>query len=784
MQLRTFSLFFALAGAAFAQQQTTETVYPADAPVRVGDAVWQACRVVDAVTGKPIAGAELTLIEERRTPLPRAMWSRRAATSDQDGWVRVRSDDIKGGFQMLLLRAKGYGASAVTGTVPSLVWALSPALDVPIELRDWQERPVGNTRVGLCLGAGNTPDVVDATTGADGKAVLSGIDPNNPVADVYPSGPELSLTDYGRLDWAPGDHPVVVNVARGYRVEGVLLDKDGKPFAGAFVGAPQVSRGPWAKTDADGKFSLDGAVLDPDLLVLIGRQVIKFERPDGEAPFTLKLPELPAEAKIDESPDDENENEGEGEGVGGTGPVGNKPVGQEPERQRRRRLPPILVERAELPEGPQVEVELQVVDPAGAPVQELGIRLRGPLPRYALATEDVRDGKSTMNRLPGTYIVTTDSSRFEPSLGTVEIKEGGKATAKLVATPRPMLQVRVENRASLGSINLRTSSGTLDIADQFGDDGIAAIPVPNDEPFCFVVGNDIGVHVVRTTLAEAKAQQPFVLRGVAPTVVRGSVVGPDGQPVPADVAVLSRHEALRGEAGLDPRRLDLQPADGGSFELASKHEGLVFAVVVPRDAKLRPAILPVTLPHRGVAVRADLGKLAVSAAPQFVVLGADGKAKGDVLAEVVRTGWHDVRKRGPMFPLDGDGGLLAPPLRAGDAVVVPADGWEIDREAAEGEVPVVDLPFRTLLEGNGPWQVKVPTGELAVTLKDKAGVPVDGRIFLADRSIAVAGKLHLRQVPPGQHQIVVVARDRKSVLCTVEVKAEGQSELVVEMGDR
>lgn len=797
MQLRSLPLFSALLGTvfvtqqAFAQQQAstqqaTDVVYPAEAPARVGEAVWQVCRVVDAVTGKAIAGAELTLIEARRTPLPREFWSKRAATSDQDGWIRVRSDDLKGPFHMLLLRAKGYGPSAVTGTVPSLVWALSPAIDVPVALRDWQEQPVANARIGLCLGAGNTPDVAGATTDGSGNAVLKGVDPNNPVADVYPSAPELSLTDYGRLDWIPGDHPVVVNVARGHRVEGVLLDKDGKPFAGAFVGAPQVTRGPWAKTGADGKFVLEGAVQDPDLLVLVGRQLVKFDRPDGDMPFTLQLPELPPEAKVEEivAEGDEGE-EGEGRGGGGAtqGP-GSKDVGQEPARQPRRRLPPKVVERPELPEGPMVEVELAVVDPQGAPIEELLLRIRGPLPRYSIANEDVRAGKATMTRLPGKYEVVTESPRFEPVIGTFEVAEGGKATGKLVATPRPLLQVKVENRASLGSINLRTAAGTLDIADQFGDDGVASIPVPGTEPFCFVVGNDVGVHVVRTTFAEAKAQQPLVLRGIEPTLVRGTVVGPDGKPVAADVAVLNRYEALRTEAGLDPRQAELQPAEAGTFELKSGAEGLSFVVVVPRDAKLRPAIVPVTLPHRGLAVTADVGKLAVATAPQFTVLGADGKPKTDGMAELVRVGWHDVRKRGPMFAFDAAGGLLAPALKAGDAVVVPAETWDIDHDAAEGEVAIVDLPFRSVLEGNGPWQVKVPAGQLLVTLKDKAGAAVDGRIFLADRSLGVSGKLHVRQVPPGQHQVVVVARDRKSVLCTIDVKADGVSELTVEMGDR
>ncbi|MFO1031513.1 MAG: hypothetical protein U1F60_10560 [Planctomycetota bacterium] len=774
MQLRSLPLLSLLLGSALAQQQGQDLVYPSDAPVKVGEQIWQACRVVDAVTGQPIAGAELTLIEARRTPLPREFWSRRAATSDQEGWIRVRSDDIKGGFHMLLLRAKGYGASAVSGAVPSLVWALSPAQDVPVSLRDWQERPVADTRIGLCLGSGNTPDVGHATTDANGNAVLVGIDPNNPVADVYPSSPGLSLTDYGRIDWVPGDHPTVVTVAQGHRVEGVLLDKDGKPFAGAFVGAPQVVRGPWAKTGADGKFVLEGAVQDPDLLVLIGRQLVKFDRPDGEQPFTLTLPELPPEAKIEESPDDTEEgDEGEPE-----------EASAEATPPRRRRLPPLIVERPDPAEGPQVEVELQVVDQKGTPVDELLVVLRGPMPRFAHATEDVRDGKVAMQRLPGKYEATTESPRFEPVLGSIEVVEGGKAVAKLVATSRPLLQVRAENRESLGTIGLRTAAGTQDITDQFGADGLASIPVPTAEPFCFVVGNEIGVHVVRSTFADAKAQQPFLLRGLARTAVRGVVVGPDGKPVPADVALLSRYETLRTDAGLHLGQLELKPAEAGAFELTTPHEGLAFVVAVPRDEKLRPAILPVTLPRRGPAASADLGKLALATAPQFVVQHADGTPCVDAMAQLVRVGWHDVRKIGPMFALDGKGRLVAPPLRAGDAVVVPAADWDIDREAAEGEVLVVDLPFRTVLQGNGPWNVKLPSGRVAVTLKDKAGEPVDGRIFVADRSIAVPGRLELRQVPPGKHKVVVVSRDRDSVVTTIEVGAEGISELVVEMSDR
>lgn len=776
MLFRPFVVFSSLLGCLLAQVPAPESVFPNDAPVQIGETRWQACRVVDAVTGAPIVGAELLLIDPRRTPLPREFWSKRVGLSDDAGFVRVRSDDLRGGFGMLLLRAKGYAASVSGGAVPSLVWPLTPAVDVPVEVRDWQGRPLAGVQLGLCLGSPNTPDIAFATSDASGLAVFPGIDPHNPVNDVHAAAPEWSVINVGRIDWAPGDHPVVAELEAGHKIAGVVLDANGKPKAGVKVGAPVVARGPWAVTGEDGSFVLEGSAADPDFVVIVGRQVVNFERPDGDAPFVLKLPEFPAP--------EGGESDAADEGEAAEGDEGNESDDDlaPTDGNRRRRPRPMLVEREELPEGPLVDIELRVTDPSGKPVEELEITLRGPLPRFRFIAEDVRDGVANSRRLAGKYLVTTSSPRFESMLGTIEVA-GEKASVALVATPFAELPVRLEGRESVGSIRVRTAQGSRDVDDAIGDDGTGTILVPSREPFCLVVGNDVGNHVVRTTLAEAKANGPFVLRGVGPTKVRGTIVGADGKAVAADVAVLSRFEALLS-GGLDLGQLELKPADAGTFELTTPHEGLAFVVAVPRDDKLRPAILPVTLPRRGPAATADLGKLALAAAPQFMVQHADGTPCIDTMAQVVRVGWHDVRKIGPMFALDGKGRLVAPPLRAGDAVVVPAADWDIDREPAEGEVLVVDLPFRTVLQGNGPWNVKLPSGRVAVTLKDKAGEPVDGRIFVGDRSIAVPGRLELRQVPPGKHQVVVVARDRDSVVTTIDVGAEGISELVVEMSDR
>lgn len=761
-----------LFGPAFAQQRLTETVYPADAPVAVGDAVWQACRVVDGITGKPIADAELFLVEEHLTPLPGIFWHQRVATSDADGFVRVRSDDVGREWHMLLLRAPGYGPSAVSGVVPSLVWPLSPGIDLPIVLRDWQGLPVPDARLGLCLGCGHTPDIANATTDAAGHAVLKGVDPNTDIADIYPEGPELGVGEYGRADWAPGDPPAIVQVARGFPVRGKVVDENGKPIADAYVGAPQVHRGPWAKTGADGSFQLDGAGPDVDLTVMIGRQAVVFERPDGDQPFTLQVPKLP-EPKAEDGKEDEGDEAGDAR---------RPPT---PGRQRPRRPPPpVLVDLPALPEGPLVAVELQVVDPSGKPIEQMEISSFGPLPRHRRVEEDVRDGAAAFERLPGKYEIRTRTQGYERVLGTVDVAAGKPCKAKLTAVPFAPLQVRAEGFAGLGSISLRTADESLEITSSFAADGTATIAVPNQQPFCFVVGNDTGVHVVRTTFAEAKGKQPFVLRGIAPTKVAAVVVGPDDKPVPADVALLSRHECLGVDGGFDPRHTELQPCEDGKVALASKHTGLAFFAIVPRDGKLMPAIVPVTLPPQGVDVQFDAGKLKVATKSQVRVLGADGEPKAGATVEVARIGWHDVRERGPAFAVDENGALLAPELKAGDAVVVPADDWDIEREPADGEELVVDLPFRTVLAGAAPWTIQVPKGELVVELKDKAGAPVTGRLFVGDRCVLVPGKVRLRQVPPGKHELVVTAIDRKTVLATVDVGQNGPTSLAVELPER
>lgn len=769
--MRPFQLlciYPAMLGVALAQQRVTETIYPADAPVSDGDAIWQSCRVVDAITGKPIHGAELLLVEERPTPLAGEFWAKRTATSDADGFVRVRSDDLKGEWDMLLLRAPGYGASAVQGVVPSLVWPLSPGIDLPIVMRDWQERPIAKARLGFCLGCGHTPDIANATTDAEGRAVLHGIDPNNEIADLYPEGPGLGIAEYARVEWAPGDLPAILRVAPGASVRGKVLDVDGKPMADVYVGAPQAHRGPWAKTSADGTFALEGAAPNADLTVMVGKQEVRFERPDLDQPFTLQLPKLPDPKDAKAQGDDERDDP------------------RRPQMRDRQRRPPqaLLVELSPLPEAGRVAVALEITGANGKGIDQLEISTVGPLPHHRSVEEETHSGVANFDRLPGKYEVVCRSPGYESKIGTFEVVAGKPCKAKLAATPLALLQVRAENFAQLGSISLRTEFESREITAEFDAAGTATVAVPNQAPFCFVVGNESGVHVQRTNFAEAKPAQPFVLRGITPTQITGIVVGPDDQPIAADIAIVGRVEYLRAENGFDPLQANLAPFDDGKFTLQDTHTGLAFVVIVPRSNSLRPTIHPVTLPRRGTDAKLELGKLKVASQPQVTVLGAGGEPEAGVLVGVTRIGWGNVRERGPAFPTDQKGGLLAPELHEGDAVVVPASTWDIEHEGDEDHPLTIDLPYRTVLAGAGPWQIQAPAGELEVELKDKAGQPVTGRIFLADRSVLVPSKVHLRQVPPGKHELIVTAINHKTMLVSVDVPAQGSTSLLVELPER
>lgn len=256
-----------------------------------GDTGCYVRRLVDDLTGLPIAGAEVFLVTESRTPIAGEFWFTARGVSDADGFVRISVPIGKPQWHVQFARHAGHGATTGFGE-EAPIWRMGRGFDVPVRVEDWRGAPVANALVGLCGACGHTPDLVNARTGADGVAVLRGIDPHNQIADLYVQQPGVSL-GYDSLAWRPGDPPDVLRCSFAPAKSGRVIGHRGQPVAGAYVGALDVHRGPWARTAADGTFTVIGAPAKTDthIVVMPERREIHFPDPSSY-PVTMQLPDL------------------------------------------------------------------------------------------------------------------------------------------------------------------------------------------------------------------------------------------------------------------------------------------------------------------------------------------------------------------------------------------------------------------------------------------------------------------------------------------------------------
>ena len=80
--------------------------------------------------------------------------------------------------------------------------------------------------------------------------------------------------------------------------------------------------------------------------------------------------------------------------------------------------------------------------------------------------------------------------------------------------------------------------------------------------------------------------------------------------------------------------------------LASKVATLTLLAVIPDDPALAPRLLSLSLPERANGQEVDLGDVQLSATPRLTINDAGDKAA------FLRSGWSDLRYRGPFFPID------------------------------------------------------------------------------------------------------------------------------------
>lgn len=250
-------------------------------------------RLVDDLDGTPIAGADVYLVPESNHPIAGEFWFSHRGTSDAEGFVRIPQPNLVRGWHLQVMKHPVRGVVARTGDVEP-IWRIGRTFDVPLEIRDWADRPAAGALVGFCGGCGHSPDIANATAAANGFAVMRGIDPQQDIRDLYVQHPGLQVY-YDSVQWRPGEPPMIVRCRYGPVLRGTVVDDRGEPVAGAFVRGGGFHRGPWGKTAADGSFTILGCEPGDETHHVVlpnGRDVYFDVRGENPYPVTLRLPDL------------------------------------------------------------------------------------------------------------------------------------------------------------------------------------------------------------------------------------------------------------------------------------------------------------------------------------------------------------------------------------------------------------------------------------------------------------------------------------------------------------
>ncbi|MBK8095526.1 MAG: carboxypeptidase regulatory-like domain-containing protein [Planctomycetes bacterium] len=649
--LRYVALTFALPATAPAQQVTlTPLPHPASYPTPHGTETWLCYRIVDDLTGQPLTTAELHLVAEHPTPLPGRFWATRSATSDANGLVRIRTDDISKEWAWIIVRAKDHAPVASMSGFPDAVIRLPRGIDIPVAVRDWADRPVAGAILGFCRGCGHTPDLVNAATGPDGIALVRGIDTHDGIADIYVQHADCDL-GYDGITWRPGEPPVVVRCGPSETITGTIVDTAGNPLAGIPITTNEVHRGPWAISRADGTFTLLGAGRHDSLHAKLPDRDLWFDRP-GSFPARLIVPDANGER-------------------GQNGEV--EPAAKEPE----------------VPAGVEVEVVIDRKD-AREPL-EAHVALPLPVPPEAFGAPGKPADRVTMT-LPAT----------------------GPFAISLVSWPHEHQEVR--------------------------------------KTFVFAHADAV--------------PRPLHLAWHDSTRILGTLRDDRGKPVRANLRIEQWPPLHRDERQPEP---PFTLCEDGNLDLPTELRGLWLLRVVPEQEDLLPRLLWLYLPDRADKVRVDLGAIVLRRQGTLRVLDVDGRPLRDTPVGFTRANHLDPGATVP-FPLDDQGQWLGPDLRAGDAIVI----------AGEDDDP----PFRAVLAGDGPWEVRLPAAEVRVLVQDERGEPLDVEGVLDDLDIEIDGERLLRNLAPGPHSLIVGAEGRQTAIVAFEVPATGRAEVTIRLPAR
>ena len=241
-------------------------------------------RIVDDQTGEALPGATVALHSQIDYPVTGLAPADRTGVADNDGWIRIRANDL--GWEptwtlayWLYVEAAGHaGAALAPGKGPEgIEIRLQRAQNVVVEVRDALDRPVSGATVGVrnSRSCGHMNDQRIAVSGLDGMAVIPGLCAEGDWA-VNPGWECCVVADGIELDYhdlvvpTRPSPPQILRHLPSRPIVGVILDSTGRPLSGAHVGGGSFHRGPWTLTDSEGRFRLVSA--DPGSTVEVDQE--------------------------------------------------------------------------------------------------------------------------------------------------------------------------------------------------------------------------------------------------------------------------------------------------------------------------------------------------------------------------------------------------------------------------------------------------------------------------------------------------------------------------------
>ncbi len=530
----------------------SDAIYPGAVPVDAsGDPTHRVFCVIDHRTRRPIADARVARVAETLSPLSGQFWSSFETRTDTEGFARIRAQDWSRGGWLFVL-ADGYAACAEMSMGGSLI-ELHKGVTVPFELRDFRNRPVSGAQLGLFVGCGHTPDVRTAKTDARGRGSLQGIKPGE--GDLWPVG-ETLLSDYvdgPSSAWRKGDPITIIHCEPSEAVRGRVVDRNGKALAKMYVGAPRRHRGPWAETDADGRFTLLGAALGTDL---------EIKDSAGKSIAWIAQNDITGDLVVDSLK-----------------PKDAQPADASKEEPKR-----------------VIHVKIEGLD-EGDDIRFRAVRRADGFADFDLSYEGSLDFELPAGEYD--FYAGERHGKYAPAQAFAKIPASDQITLTLKKNPvkkNPVILFAMVGPSLGHGIDLIAGNRVMDIADAvaLGD----PIPVPPDGELALRLRIGSRMRVIPIPIDARGSGEPFSVAWPDFTVIRFSVAAPDGSPSRAWACFAGSDEADDAELKKVGSR--------ETFELMSWSNHAAEIIVTPEDPKFAPIHLRCT-PHESRLVL-DLGE--------------------------------------------------------------------------------------------------------------------------------------------------------------------------------